>query len=70
MDFSTRKQLGDINNCTDTLDIFTTSQYLCACSLVKTWIICAYAICRLTAATTDMANTLFAMGRMGWCFTL
>ena len=22
------------------------------------------------AATTDMANTLFAMGRMGWCFVL
>ncbi|KAI7884394.1 hypothetical protein K492DRAFT_36990 [Lichtheimia hyalospora FSU 10163] len=25
---------------------------------------------RLMAATTDMVNTLFAMGRMGWCFAL
>ena len=25
---------------------------------------------RLMAATTDMVNTLFAMGRMGWCFVL
>ena len=61
---------------------FSTSQYLRVNSLVKTWIICAYAICdawcvsdanqkgRFMAATTDMANALFAMGRMGWCIAL
>ena len=70
------------SNHADSLDVFSTRQYHCVYSLVKTWIICAYAICdawcvfdanqkgRLMAATTDMANTLFAMGRMGWCFAL
>ncbi|KAI7873999.1 hypothetical protein K492DRAFT_46381 [Lichtheimia hyalospora FSU 10163] len=54
----------------------------CVYYSVKTWIICAYAICdaccafdanqkgRSMAATTDAVNTLFAMGRMGWCFAL
>ncbi|KAI7876239.1 hypothetical protein K492DRAFT_23289 [Lichtheimia hyalospora FSU 10163] len=74
----------DINSssCMSAKDVFSSCQYLRAYSLVKTWIICAYAICdarcvsdanqkgRLMAATTDMVNTLFAMGGMGWCFAL
>ena len=37
----------DINSssCTGALDDLCTSQYLCVYSLIKTWIICAYAIC-------------------------
>ena len=77
--------LVDINassTCTGALDDLSSSQYLRVYSSVKTWIIWAYAICdawcvfganqkgRLMAATTDMVNTLFAMGRMVWCFDL
>ena len=74
----------DINSCSRTgaLDVFSPYQYLRVYYLIKAWIICAFAICdtwcvfdanqkgRLMAATTDMANNLFAMGRMGWCFAL
>ncbi|KAI7875893.1 hypothetical protein K492DRAFT_172988 [Lichtheimia hyalospora FSU 10163] len=33
------------NNCTDALDVLSSYQYRCVYHLVKTWIICAYAIC-------------------------